>query len=433
MTAKTGSAPGPILDRLRAGHALGEAELRAAVAGAADGSWADAQLGAFLMGVAVRGLDVPATGVLTRAMLESGERWNLAGDVPLVGDKHSTGGVGDKVSLVVGPLLAACNRPVVMLTGRGLGHTGGTADKLETIPGLSLELDRAGTVELLESVGLAIGVATGAIAPADRKLYALRDVTGTVRSIPLVVASILSKKLATGAAGLALDVKTGSGAFFSRLEDSRELARQLVATARELGLPASALITDMSQPLGRWAGHTVEVEEALDCLAGEGPDDLVELSLRLSEELARLVGAPLKRRELEAAIDSGAARERFDRWAESQGAETAWLASPRLPRAPVETVLTAPRAGVLAAVDTERLGLALAEGGGGRTHPGDPIDPEIALRTEVRLGEAVEPGQPLARLYLRREDAGLAERALAAFEIAESGDAPPLIYERISE
>jgi len=433
MTANAGSAPGRILDRLRAGHALGEVELRAAVAGAADGSWADAQLGAFLMGVAVRGLDVPATGVLTRAMLESGERWNLAADVPLVGDKHSTGGVGDKVSLVVGPLLAACDRPVVMLTGRGLGHTGGTADKLETIPGLSLELDRAGTVELLESVGLAIGVATGAIAPADRKLYALRDVTGTVRSIPLVVASILSKKLATGAAGLALDVKTGSGAFFSRLEDSRELARQLVATARELGLPASALITDMSQPLGRWAGHTVEVEEALDCLAGEGPEDLVELSLLLSEELARLVGAPLERRELEAAIASGAARERFDRWAESQGAETAWLASPRLPRAPVEVVLTAPRAGVLAAVDTERLGLALAEGGGGRTHPGDPIDPEIALRTEVRLGERVEPGQPLARLYLRREDAALAERAAAAFEIADTGEAPPLIYEQISE
>lgn len=432
MAANTARPPGQILDRLRAGHALDEAELRAAVAGAANGSWADAQLGAFLMGVAVRGLDVHATGVLTRAMLESGERWNLAADVPLVGDKHSTGGVGDKVSLVVGPLLAACDRPVVMLTGRGLGHTGGTADKLETIPGLSLELDRGTTVERLERVGLAIGVATEAIAPADRKLYALRDVSGTVRSIPLVVASILSKKLATGASGLALDVKTGSGAFFSRLEDSRELARRLVATARELGLPASALITDMSQPLGRWAGHTVEVEEALECLEGEGPADLVELSLRLSEELAGLVGAPLERRELEAAIASGAARERFDRWAESQGADAAWLASPRLPRAPVEVVLTARRSGVLAAVDTERLGLALAEGGGGRTRPGDPVDPEIALRTEARLGDGVELGQPLARLYLRRQDAELSERAAAAFHVADAGEAPPLIYERIA-
>ena len=422
---------GPLLDRLRAGRPLTDDELRAAVAGAADGTWDHAQLGAFLMGVAIRGLDVHQTGVLTRAMLASGERWGLGEEIPRVGDKHSTGGVGDKVSLVLGPLLAACDRPVAMLTGRGLGHTGGTADKLEAIPGLSLELGRERSLELLRRVGLAIGVATDRIAPADRILYGLRDVTGTVRSIPLVVASILSKKLATGAAGLVLDVKVGSGAFFQTLDDGRTLAALLVETARELGLPAGALLTDMSQPLGRWAGHTAEVEESLECLAGEGPDDLTELTLVQAEELAALVGAPIERAELERAIASGAARERFDRWAALQGATKSWLAAPELPVAPEEVVLRAGRSGVLAAVDTEGLGLVLAAAGGGRVRPGDRIDPEVALLTEVRLGERVESGEPLARLYLRRRDEHLEQRALGCFEIGDDGEAPPLVHERI--
>jgi pyrimidine-nucleoside phosphorylase len=423
--------PFRILDRLRAGEALTEGEIRAVVAGAASGSWTDAQLSAFLMGVAVRGLDVPSTGALTRAMLDSGERWELAERVPHLGDKHSTGGVGDKVSLVIGPLLAACDRPVIMLTGRGLGHTAGTADKLETIPGLSLELDRHRSLELLSHVGLAVGVPTRRIAPADRVLYALRDTTGTVRSIPLVVASILSKKLATGASGLALDVKTGSGAFFRSLEDSRALATRLVETAGALGLPASALITDMSQPLGRWVGHTAEVREALDCLAGEGPADLLEVSLRLAEEVADLVGRPIGRDRLEAALASGAARERFDRWAEMQGADTAWLADPRLPVAPEEAVLRAPRGGTLAAIDTEELGMTLATAGGGRTRPDDPIDPEVALRMEARLGDRVAEGDALARLHLRRPDAALVERAAGCFEITDTGVAPRLVHDRI--
>jgi len=424
-------AIGPLLDGLRSGRALTDEEILAVVAGAADGSWAGAQLGAFLMGVAIRGLDVHQTGVLTRAMLGSGERWCLGETVAHLGDKHSTGGVGDKVSLVLGPLLAACDRPVVMLTGRGLGHTGGTADKLEAIPGLSLELGRQGCLDLLAKIGLAIGVATERIAPADRTLYALRDVTGTVRSIPLVVASILSKKLATGACGLVLDVKVGSGAFFGRVEDARELARLLVDTANDLGLPSVALLTDMSQPLGRWAGHTVEVQESLDCLAGEGSDDLLELTIRQAEELAVLVGAPVERAALERAIASGAARERFERWAALQGADAAWLASPVLAKAPEEVVVEAPRGGVLAAIDTEGLGHVLAAAGGGRERPGDQIDPEVALLTEVRLGDRVEEGAPLARLYLRRRDPRLAGRALACFELAEAGAAPPLIHERI--
>ncbi|HUP43807.1 MAG TPA: thymidine phosphorylase, partial [Thermoanaerobaculia bacterium] len=325
-----------ILERLRAGEPLSPDDLRRAVAGAADGGWADAQLGAFLMGVAVRGLEPAGAVALTREMVASGERWELGREIPLLGDKHSTGGVGDKASLVLGPLLAACGRPVVMLTGRGLGHTGGTADKLETVPGLSLALSRERVLALLREVGLAVGVATETIAPADRRLYALRDVTATIRSLPLVVASILSKKLATGASALVLDVKVGSGAFFSGLAEARELARRLVETSRELGLPAAALLTDMSQPLGRWVGHAAEVEEALACLAGEGPPDLLELAFRLAEELAALLGAPVPRRDLAAAIDSGDARERFTAWAARQGADRGWLARPAFPRAPVE-------------------------------------------------------------------------------------------------
>lgn len=420
-----------ILDRLRAGEPLAAEDIRAAVAGAADGSWADAQLGAFLMGVAIRGLDREATVGLTRAMVDSGERWALGEAIPGVGDKHSTGGVGDKVSLVLGPLVAACDRPVVMLAGRGLGHTGGTVDKLEAVPGLSLALSRERTVALLREVGLAVGVPTERIAPADRRLYALRDVTATIRSLPLVVASILSKKLATGSSALVLDVKAGSGAFFPELARARELARGLVETARELGLPASALVTDMSQPLGRWAGHTVEVAESLACLEGEGPADLLELTFVLAEELAALVGAPVERAEIEAAIASGRARERFDRWAERQGADPAWLARPVLPRAPAEVVVGAPRTGVLAAVDTEGLGALLARAGGGRARPGDAIDPEVALLTEARLGDAVEAGEPVARFYLRQPDPGLAERAAACFAVAEAGEAPPLVYERV--
>jgi len=421
-----------ILERLRAGEPLAPEDLQAAVAGAADGSWADSQLGALLMGVAIRGLDPGAAVGLTRAMVDSGERWALGEEVPGLGDKHSTGGVGDKVSLVLGPLLAACGRPVVMLAGRGLGHTGGTADKLETVPGLSLAISRRRALELLAETGLAVGVATDAIAPADRRLYALRDVTATIRSLPLVVASILSKKIATGASALALDVKVGSGAFFPELARARELARRLVDTAQELGLPATALLTDMSQPLGRWAGHAVEVEEALACLGGEGPPDLLELTLRLAEELAALTGAPVTREELAAAIGSGRARERFELWAERQGAEVAWLARPVSPRAPVEVFVRSPREGVLAAIDTERLGLLLAEAGGGRARPEDAIDPAVALRTDARLGDAVEAGQPLARFRLRREDPSLERRAAACFTVAGAGQAPPLVHERVA-
>jgi thymidine phosphorylase len=423
--------PYRILERKRAGMRLDAEEIRSVAQGATDGSWSEGQLAAFLMAAAIRGLDGEETRALTLAMRDSGELWDLGAEVPRLCDKHSTGGVGDKVSLVIAPLLASCGLPVFMLAGRGLGHTGGTIDKLESIPGMDLRLDRGRCLDLLARCGMAIGAATAGLAPADRRLYALRDVTATVDSIPLITASILSKKLATAAAAVVFDVKTGNGAFLPELDRSLELARGLVETSRALGTPAACLVTDMSQPLGRWAGHAAEVRESLDALAGEGPEDLMEVTFALAEEVARLAGRPVERREMAAAITSGRAREAFERWAALQGADPAWLRAPRFDLAPVERPLLARRSGRLAAVDVRQLGLLLVEAGGGRTHPGDAIDFGISLETRVRLGAAVEAGEELARVHLRREDERLAEAFAACFEVADVGEAPPLIAGRV--
>jgi thymidine phosphorylase len=423
--------PYRILERKRAGMRLADEEIRSVARGATDGSWSEGQLAAFLMAAAIRGLDGEETRALTLAMRDSGERWDLRSEVPRLCDKHSTGGVGDKVSLVIAPLLASCGLPVFMLAGRGLGHTGGTIDKLESIPGMDLGLDRARCLDLLGRCRMAIGGATLGVAPADRRLYALRDVTATVDSIPLIIASILSKKLATGPAAVVFDVKTGNGAFLPDLDRTLELARGLAETARALGTSASCLVTDMSQPLGRWAGHAAEVRESLDALAGEGPEDLMEVTFALAEEVARLAGHPLERREMELAIASGRAREAFERWAALQGADPAWLRGPRFELAPVARPLLARREGTLAAVDVRQLGLLLVEAGGGRAHPGDAIDFGISLETRVRLGAEVAAGEELARVYLRQEDERLVEAFAACYTVADHGEAPPLVAARV--
>jgi len=401
-------------------------------AAAADGSWSDAQLAAFLMGAAIRGLDVEQTRALTQAMLDSGERWNLGAEFPLLCDKHSTGGIGDKVSLVLAPLLAAAGAPVVMLTGRGLGHTGGTADKLEAIPGIRQELTADRARALLVESGIALGVATRGIAPADRRLYALRNHTATVEALPLIVASILSKKLATGANSIVFDVKCGDGAFLQAREDAARLARLLVEISHELGRQAAALLTDMSQPLGDWAGHACEIRETLDCLEGRGPAETVDLTLALALELARASGADWTEERLRHLLVSGVARERFVGWAVAQGAERCWFDRPALPLAPVERILTATRSGRLARVATRRLGFLLLEAGAGRTHPDDAIDLGVSLRYVARLGREVTAGEELARVYLRRDDPGLVERFAACFEVADEAVSPPLVVERIA-
>ena len=422
--------PYRILDRKRVGEKLSDLEIRQVVAGTVDGSWSDAQLAAFLMASAIHGLDADETRSLTLAMLESGSQWHLDRDYATVGDKHSTGGVGDKVSLILSPILAACDQPVVMLTGRGLGHTGGTADKLETIPGLDLALDRERCCRLLEQCGMAIGMATGGVAPADRKLYALRDETGTVVSIPLITASILSKKLATGAAAVVFDVKTGNGAFLTEQATARELAKNLVATSVALGTRASAIVTDMSQPLGRWAGHAAEVAETVQCLDGDGPEDLMEVVYALCEEVALLAGTPLSRSRLEDAVSSGRARERFFDWVEIQGGKSQWLESTTELGQEIVRV-TARGTGFLQRIDTRRLGLLLAEAGGGRVQAGDQIDPGVSLEMTARLGDAVGEGQELVRLYTRRQDERIGAELAECFTVSEEQVVvPPLVGER---
>jgi pyrimidine-nucleoside phosphorylase len=314
-----------------------------------------------------------------------------------------------------------------MLTGRGLGHTGGTADKLETIPGLNLGMDKETCLRALERTGLAIGMATAAIAPADRRLYALRDRTATISSLPLITASILSKKLATGAGALVFDVKTGSGAFLPQEEQARKLAELLVEIAVAMGRRCSALITDMSQPLGCWVGHAAEVREALDCLEGGGPEDLMEVTYALSEELSELTGERLSRETLREAIDSGKARELFDDWAILFGADRSWLKNPDLPLAPIEVVLKASGEGFLAAVETRRLGELLTSAGGGRLQPEGPIDFGVSLCSVAKLGDAIEKGQELARLRLRRRDPKLEAAFLDCFEISPERQDPPAL------
>jgi len=420
-----------ILEKKRYGKSLSHEEIRRVSDGAASGEWGDAELGAFLMACSIQGLDLEETRELTQAMLESGEQWDLAADLPLVGDKHSTGGVGDKVSLLLAPLMAAVNRPVMMLAGRGLGHTGGTTDKLEAIPGVELSLDRQRCLETLEKTGMAIGQATGGIAPADKRLYALRDRTATVDVIPLICGSILSKKLAVGAAAIVFDVKTGDGAFMQKREDSIELARQLVNTCKAMGRKASALVTDMSQPLGRWVGHTAEVREIYECFDGHGLHDFLEVTFELCEELSEMTGGRLPRSAFEEALRSGKARECFEAWAAHQGAEAKWLEKPRFELAPEEVPVLASRPGVLAATQNRNIGYALAGAGGGRPKPGVDIDFGVSLEVKVKLGEKVEEGQELARLYLRKRDAALEKQFGEFFEVADEGQAPPLIVERL--
>lgn len=427
---RTVSSPYQILARKRRGLTLDADDLSAVVAGATDGSWSEGELAAFLMAAAIRGLDQDETHRLTLAMMRSGDCWDLASDIPGVVDKHSTGGVGDKVSLVLAPLMAAADIPIVMLTGRGLGHTAGTADKLEVIPGLDLELNRTQCLHAIESMGMAIGVATAEIAPADRRLYALRDRTATVDSLPLIVASILSKKLATGAAAVVFDVKTGNGAFMSEPQRALELAQRLVGTCTSLDCRSAALVTDMSQPLGTWSGHGMEVSESLQCLAGDGPPDVMEVVYELAVELAQLAGRSVVRRDFEDLVDGGQAAEAFAGWAAKQGAKRDWLEAPNLEVAPIEVVCEATRSGILSEVATRELGLLLAEASRPEGVSG-PLDEQVALRYIVRLGDVVEKGQELARLYLRRPDASFEDRFKACFSIQDEGTEPTLIRERV--
>jgi pyrimidine-nucleoside phosphorylase len=399
----------------------------------------DYQMSALLMAVVFRGLAPEELAALTDAMLASGDRLRFDGyPVPRV-DKHSTGGVGDKVSLLLAPMVASCGVAVPMMSGRGLGHTGGTLDKLESIPGFRTGLSLAEARAQIERIGCAMLGQTPEIAPADRKLYALRDVTGTVESIPLIAASIMSKKLAEGLNGLVLDVKTGSGAFIPDPDRAIELARTMIGLGETRGCPTVALLTAMDRPLGRACGHSLEVEEALNGLQGSGPADLMEVTYALGGEMLLLVGAARSaadaRRRLEDSVTSGRALETFGRIVEAQGGNRAVVDDPAiLPQAGAVEVFRAPRSGVVAAVHPRRVGQAIIGLGGGRVTLEDRIDPSVGFVITVKPGDEVVEGDPIASVFAR-DDASAAE-GLAALEeaiaIGEDGRLTPLITHRIT-
>jgi thymidine phosphorylase len=428
-----------LIRRKRDGGALREEELRWLVQGITDGSVTDGQAAAFAMAVFFRDLEPPERVTLTTAMRDSGSvlSWDLDGPVL---DKHSTGGVGDKVSLILAPVLAACGAYVPMISGRGLGHTGGTLDKLDSIPGYD-------SVPELERLRAAVGVAgcaivgqTADLAPADRRLYALRDATGTVESIPLIVASILSKKLAAGLDALVMDVKVGSGAFLPDREQAEELARAIVEVANGNGLPTSALLTDMDRVLGRSAGNAVEVRETIDHLTGAARDErLREVTLALSAELLVLGGVQpddaAARSAAESALDGGAAAERFGAMVRELGGPADILEAPErhLPSAPVTLAAEPSEPGTVTAVDVRAVGLAVVALGGGRTREDDPVDHSVGLTDVAAPGEQLDPGgRPLALVHARDEDsAGRAAEALrAAYSLGdEAPEAPPPVLE----
>ncbi|MEX0797257.1 MAG: thymidine phosphorylase [Acidimicrobiia bacterium] len=369
-----------------------------------DGAVTDYQMSAMTMAIYLNGLDEDELASWTRAMLNSGETLDFD-DIPAAKvDKHSTGGVGDKISIPLAPLVASCGVVVPMMSGRGLGHTGGTLDKLETIPGFSTGLDSERFGEILRSTGLVLAGQSESLVPADRKLYALRDASGTVSSIPLISSSIMSKKLAEGLDGLVLDVKTGSGAFMKDLEDSRTLARTMVGIGNANGVRTVALITDMSQPLGNEVGNANELAEAIATLRGEGPDDITELTMALGEVMLELAGIDGGRDLLQSKIESGEALEKFKEVVAAQGGDTSVVEDPsRLPRAPESTTVSADRAGYVTGCNALTVGITATRLGAGRERSDDVIDPGVGITVHKKLGDRVETGDALATVHYSKQ------------------------------
>ncbi|MDI6761305.1 MAG: thymidine phosphorylase [Candidatus Brocadiaceae bacterium] len=427
-----------VLRKKREGHHLSPQEIAFIVKGYSYGEIPDYQMSALLMAICLRGMDDEETASLTEEMLRSGEvirPEEIPG--PKV-DKHSTGGVGDKVSLVLSPLAASLGVKVPMVSGRSLGHTGGTLDKLESIPGFRTQLSLMEFKQNVNRIGVSIIGATKELVPADGKLYALRDVTSTVECIPLITASILSKKFAAGIDGLVLDVKTGSGAFMKGLEEARSLARSLMQTAQRMGKPAIALVTGMDQPLGRMVGNATEVQEAMEILHGGGPPDVVELTLELGYQMLRLAGLcqdrQEARRQLRSALEDGSAWRKFRELVECQGGRLRCLEDFHGLISKRVHVVTSQTHGYVNAIDTHKMGQAAVVLGAGRRRLGDKIDPSVGYEVLAKLGDRVEKAQPLARVFYRGE-ADLKEARnllLDAYNFSpERPSPPPLVYETL--
>jgi thymidine phosphorylase len=428
-----------LIRRKRDGEELTTGEIEQLVAGITDGTVTDAQVGALAMAIVWRGMTAGERVALTAAMTHSGEvlAWDL--DRPVL-DKHSTGGVGDKVSLLLAPIIAACGGAVPMISGRGLGHTGGTLDKLESIPGYHVAPTSERLRDAVARVGCVIVGQTASLAPADRRLYAIRDATGTVESIPLIVGSILSKKLAAGLSALVMDVKVGSGAFLPDLASARELADAIVEVAAGNEMPTSAILTDMNQVLGRTAGNAVEVREAIDNLTGAAADQrLRDVTLELSAELLVLGGLAADvdgaRGAAARALDSGQAAERFAAMVTELGGPAGLIDDPaaHLPGAPVVQAVEAGQDGIVTAVDVRAVGVAIVGLGGGRARETDAVDHAVGFTEVAAVGEKVGPGErPLALVHARDEpSADRATQALrAAYVVGDEAPAPaPTVIE----
>src|SRR6056297_1922350 len=425
-----------IIASVRDRAAIGQAELSWFANGLADGRVSDTQAGAFAMAVLLNGLGEAGRTALTLAMRDSGETLDWSLDGPVI-DKHSTGGIGDCVSLILAPALAVCGAYVPMISGRGLGHTGGTLDKLAAVPGLRTGLSGVAFRDVVARVGCAIVSASAQMAPADRRLYAIRDVTATVESLDLITASILSKKLAAGLEGLVLDVKCGSGAFMKSADSARALASALVDTANATGCPTSALITDMSQPLAPSLGNALEVVDVMRVLTGAASGRLLDLTVALGGVLLDQAGLGDGPAKIRTAISSGAAAEKFGAMVYAMGGPVHFVEDwvRFLPEAPVIREVTAPASGTVTAIDGEALGLTVVSLGGGRQVETDVVDPAVGLGDVVSIGDTITKGQPLARIHAAREgQADAAENAVRAAITLGDGPAtaPKLVLEQIT-
>lgn len=445
--------PALIIQRKRDGKDLTREEIRDFIRGMADGSVADYQATAFLMAVYFQGMTLVETVALTEAMLESGDRYDLSSVAGPKIDKHSTGGVGDKVSLILSPLAAACGLKVPMMSGRGLGHSGGTLDKLESIRGFDVGLSKDRFLEVLKSTGCAMIGQSERIAPADKRLYSLRDVTGTVECIPLIVASILSKKLAEGTQGLVLDVKVGSGAFMKSREQARKLARALVQVAKRLGLKCRAVLTDMNQPLGYAVGNSIEMIESIEVLRNQRfiPDalgnaaevtsaDLKELTIQLCAHMLEIGGKTRNvtegRKLAHTRLTDGSAWRIFRELVKLQDGDLAQIEDPtRLPLAARVVQWSSPKRGYIAKMDTAAIGRILVELGGGRKKATDSVDHGVGLVFHKKLGARVQPGEPIATVFGPgdRDLGELEKQFLGALELTSARKpVPKLVMEVLS-
>ena len=430
-----------IIEKKKMHGELTREEIRFFAKAAAEKSVPDYQLAALLMAIRLNGMTDRETTDLTLEMRDSGDVADLSAIPGIKVDKHSTGGVGDTTTLVLTPLAAACGVPVAKISGRGLGHTGGTLDKLESIPGMTVSMSVEQFIRQVNDIGLVVTAQTGHLAPADKTLYALRDVTSTVDSLPLIVSSIMSKKLASGVDAIVLDVKTGSGAIMHTLEDSKALAEGMVRVGKLAGKPMVALVTDMSQPLGTHVGNALEVKEAIDLLAGRAGGDLLEVSLGIGGWMLKLAGITETAEEGEArmreAIDSGAGLQKLREMIAAQGGNPAVCDDVSLlPQAAVIRTAVCGKAGYVQQMDTEALGLASQAMGAGRETVDDRLDYSVGYVMKVRLGDRVEADTPMVELHARNEaDAARAEAAIrAAIRIGpEPAEKPPLFYAVITE